>query len=130
MHGLTVRAPGAYSDRQAMESSMSHRSKPRRGPGSRGPSSPKPPPSRRANGGNGDGRHARGASEAKPSNGRANGGLEKTLQEQAGKAARSAPAIREDLVERYRKLIAEGRYHPDPRTVAERMIRKGLLRDL
>jgi anti-sigma28 factor (negative regulator of flagellin synthesis) len=44
--------------------------------------------------------------------------------------AKSAPEVRSDLVTYYRRLISEGRYSPDTLKVAERMIRKGLLRDL
>ncbi len=44
--------------------------------------------------------------------------------------AKNAPEVRSDLVTYYRRLISEGRYSPDTLKVAERMIRKGLLRDL
>jgi hypothetical protein len=40
--------------------------------------------------------------------------------------ARSTPDVRPDVVARYRRLIAEGRYAPDPEAVAERLIREGL----
>jgi len=112
---------------------MSHRSKPRGGPKSaRSPSSGNSLHGRANGGGNGDGRRVvAGKSGARPSNGSANGGSpEKTLLEQAGETARNAPEVREELVAHYRKLLAEGRYHPDPEAVAERMIRKGLLRDI
>lgn len=44
--------------------------------------------------------------------------------------ALKTPEIRPGVVERYRRLIADGRYRPDPEAVAERMIRQGLLEDL
>lgn len=116
---------------------MSDRSKPRGGPKSRKgagrPSSPDTPSPSKANGGNGAARHALPATPgAGPSNGSSNGsnGLEKQLLEWAGASARNAPEIREELVAHYREIIAEGRYHPDPEEIAERMIRKGLLRDI
>ncbi|MDP3939405.1 MAG: flagellar biosynthesis anti-sigma factor FlgM [Deltaproteobacteria bacterium] len=113
---------------------MSHRSKPRRGPNSPKPASSHTPHPSKANGGNGNGWHlgSAGAGEARPTNGSANGNgaFEKGLQKRAGETARSAPDVREDLVAHYRQIIAEGRYHPDPEEIAERMIRKGLLRDI
>jgi anti-sigma28 factor (negative regulator of flagellin synthesis) len=44
--------------------------------------------------------------------------------------AKRAPGVRVELVARYKRLIERGRYHPDPQKIAERMIRKGLLKDL
>ncbi len=113
---------------------MSHRSKPRRGPKSPKPTSSRTPHPSKANGGNGGGRRlgSAGAGEARPTNGSANGNgaFEEGLQQRVSESARSAPEVREDLVAYYRQIIAEGRYHPDPEEIAERMIRKGLLRDI
>ena len=44
--------------------------------------------------------------------------------------ATSAPCVRLGVVDRYRRLIADGRYHPDLEDVADRMIREGLLENL
>jgi len=113
---------------------MSHRSKPRRGPKSPGPSTSKAPRQGKTNGGNGNGRDlgALETGQARPTNGSANGGapFEAGLLERVSETARRVPEIREDLVAHYRRIIAEGRYHPDPEEIAERMIRKGLLRDI
>ncbi len=44
--------------------------------------------------------------------------------------AKNSPATRPEVVARYQRLIAEGRYAPDLEKAAERMIREGLLEDL
>jgi hypothetical protein len=44
--------------------------------------------------------------------------------------ALNAPDIRPEVVDRYRRLLADGRYEPDLEAVAERMIQEGLLENL
>ena len=99
---------------------MSQRSKPRTGRKNKtqpikgnGHASPPTPPHEEINGkGNGAGDDFAG------------------LLAMGRQTAKSAPEVRSDLVTYYRRLISEGRYSPDALKVAERMIRKGLLRDL
>jgi len=44
--------------------------------------------------------------------------------------ALKAPDIRPAAVDRYRRLLADGRYQPDLEAVADRMIREGLLENI
>jgi hypothetical protein len=44
--------------------------------------------------------------------------------------ALNAPDSRPEVVDRYRRLLAEGRFRPDLEAVAERMIREGLLENI
>ena len=107
---------------------MSQPKKPRPGRKSQVPAS-KTPATRAARPSNGDARHA--PSPPRPpavgatfgaDRERAGGGL----FSRARAGARRTPDVRPDVVERYRRLIREGRYAPDPEAVAERLIREGL----
>jgi len=109
---------------------MSKRSSPRGGRKSRGSTKAlNTPPSTQEGANGGAHRVAAGPGGAKPSNGASNGsgGDQFNL---ATNILKDAPEVRDELIARYRKLIAEGRYHPDLEGVAERMIREGLLKDV
>ena len=112
---------------------MSKRSRPRGGRKSRGTSNARHAlPSAPARG-NGETRSvAPDPADGKPSNGASNGSGGNGLDgfNLATDALKSAPEVRDELVARYRKSIAEGRYQPDLDSVAERMIREGLLKDV
>lgn len=112
---------------------MSRRSRPRGGQKSRGGSNARralPSTPGRGNGAT----HSLSADPAgeKPSNDASNGsgGNGPDPFNLATHALKDAPEVRDELVARYRKIIEEGRYHPDLDGVAERMIREGLLKDI
>jgi hypothetical protein len=111
---------------------MSRPPKPRLGKRSRVPrgTTPSRRSSRRPNG---DARHA-ARNEAPPipraSAGAESGGFAGGLFARVLSRAKNSPAARPEVVARYKRLLAEGRYAPDLEKVAERMIREGLLEDL
>ncbi len=112
---------------------MSPRSKPRKGAKVPGAPRPDSPAEDRSASGNVDaGRRGSKRVLRKRTNGSANGAgtTSAELLAAALREARRTPEVRAELVARYKRLISEGRYHPDPQKIAERMIRKGLLKDL
>ena len=108
---------------------MTKPSKPRTG--RKRPAARRTLPSRRpAEGPNGD---ARTPSGAPPEGATAGGETERAafgLFARTRAVALNTPDVRPEVVERTRRLIAEGRYRSDPEAIADRMIREGLLEDL
>ncbi len=112
---------------------MSKRSRPRGGRKSRGTSNARRALPSTPDGGNGGMRRPTDdPADEKPSNGGSNGSGGNGLDQfsVAADTLKGVPEVREELVARYRKIIAEGRYDPDLDGVAERMIREGLLKDV
>ena len=79
---------------------------------------------------NGD---ARTPSDVPPAGATAGGEAERAaigLFARTRAVALNTPDVRPEVVERTRRLIAEGRYRSDPEAIADRMILEGLLEDL
>ncbi len=108
---------------------MTKPSKPRTG--RKGPATRRTPHSRKAaESPNGD---ARTPPVAPPAGATAGGEAERAtvgLFARTRAVALNTPDVRPELVERTRRLIAEGRYRSDPEAIADRMIREGLLENL
>jgi hypothetical protein len=111
---------------------MSHPPKPRLGKRSRVPRGTTP--SRRSHRRpNGDGRQAarKGASPVPRARaGAESGDFPGGLFARVLSRAKNSPSARPEVIARYKRLLAEGRYAPDLEKVAERMICEGLLEDL
>jgi hypothetical protein len=108
---------------------MTKPSKPRTGPKRQATRRTLAPP-KPAEGPNGD---ARTPSGVPPAGATAGGETERGaigLFARTRAVALNTPDFRPEVVERTRRLIAEGRYRSDPEAIADRMIREGLLEDL
>lgn len=108
---------------------MTKRSKPRTGSKRQG-NRPTLPSRRSSERPNGDARPGAGPPPAGATTGTAEERATIGLFARTRAVALNAPDIRPGVVDHYRRLMADGRYHPDLDDVADRMIREGLIENL